>query len=294
MLIRHFKTFLAIADTGSFHGAAEKMCITQSAVSMQMKNLESHMQLELFERSVRPPRLSNAGMMMLEKARTIIDLYDELMRTSPVASQMAGSINIGIIPGASFILPNAIKSLRKSYRHLQVRVSSNLTSELITQVLGGRLDGALITMSDDLDSQLITRHILAEPLMVIAAKDQDGKSQTELLRQNSFISFNRRAEVSRMIELELKRMQIDVDVIMELDTLEIFQTMVFEGLGVGILPMSSIRAHLRSKLYSIPFGSPPVQRKIIMIQRENHHRQLFLDKVYEALLSSAKAHRKQK
>ena len=77
MLIRHLKTFIAIAETGRFHAAADKMNITQSAVSMQMKNLENHMQLELFERSVRPPRLSNAGTLMLEKARAIATLYDD-------------------------------------------------------------------------------------------------------------------------------------------------------------------------------------------------------------------------
>jgi DNA-binding transcriptional LysR family regulator len=287
MLIRHLKTFLAIADTGSFNAAAEKMNITQSAVSMQMKNLEIHMNLELFERSMRPPRLSNAGAMMLEKARSIVEIYDDLMQISPVASQMAGSINIGTIPGASFVLPKAIKNLRKSYRQLQVRVSSNLTSELSNQVLNGKIDGALITLPDNLDKELIVRPILNEPLMVLAPIDQSGKTDVELLKRNSFISFNRRAAVSRIIEIELRRMKIEVDAIMELDTLEIFHTMILEGLGVGILPMSSVRNHLREKLYMVPFGSPPVQRKIVMVQLENHHRQPMLDRVYNALVTSA-------
>lgn len=287
MLIRHLKTFLAIADTGSFNAAAEKMNITQSAVSMQMKNLEIHMNLELFERSMRPPRLSNAGAMMLEKARAIVEIYDDLMQISPVASQMAGSINIGTIPGASFVLPEAIKNLRKSYRQLQVRVSSNLTSELSNQVLNGKIDGALITLPDNLDKELIVRPILNEPLMVLAPIDQSGKTDVELLKRNSFISFNRRAAVSRIIEIELRRMKIEVDAIMELDTLEIFHTMILEGLGVGILPMSSVRNHLREKLYMVPFGSPAVQRKIVMVQLENHHRQPMLDRVYNALVTSA-------
>jgi DNA-binding transcriptional LysR family regulator len=291
MLIRHLKTFIAIADTGSFNAAAEKMNITQSAVSMQMKNLEIHMKLELFERSMRPPRLSNAGAMMLEKARAIVEIYDDLVQISPVASQMSGSINIGTIPGASFVLPEAIKNLRKSHRQLQVRVSSNLTGELSNQVLNGKIDGALITQSSNLDEKLVVRPILTEPLMVLAPKDQSGKSDIELLKQTSFISFNRRAAVSRIIEIELRRRKIEVDAIMELDTLEIFHTMILEGLGVGILPMSSIRNHLREKLYLVPFGSPPVPRKIVMIQLENHHRQLLIDRVYDALLASARLHK---
>ena len=170
---------------------------------------------------------------------------------------------------------------------LQVRVSSNLTSELSNQVLNGKIDGALITLPDNLDKELIVRPILNEPLMVLAPIDQSGKTDVELLKRNSFISFNRRAAVSRIIEIELRRMKIEVDAIMELDTLEIFHTMILEGLGVGILPMSSVRNHLREKLYMVPFGSPPVQRKIVMVQLENHHRQPMLDRVYNALVTSA-------
>ena len=109
MLIRHLETLLAVIDTGSFNAAAAKMNITQSAVSMQIKNLEAHLKIELFDRSVRPPRLSNSGRLVLDNARQIVALYGELKRASPVTSQMTGSINIGTVPGASFLLPDAIK-----------------------------------------------------------------------------------------------------------------------------------------------------------------------------------------
>ena len=52
MQLKQLKTLIAIADTGSFHAAAEVVCITQSAVSMQMKNLEEQLQIELFELSL--------------------------------------------------------------------------------------------------------------------------------------------------------------------------------------------------------------------------------------------------
>ena len=87
MHLRQLKTFVAIAESGSFHAAAEKMSITQSAVSMQMKNLEETLQLELFERSVRPPRPSNTGLLLLEQAREIVRLYDKILEASPVASR---------------------------------------------------------------------------------------------------------------------------------------------------------------------------------------------------------------
>jgi len=281
--LNQLKTFVAIAETGSFHAAADRMAITQSAVSMQMKSLEIALQLELFERSVRPPRLSNTGLLLLDQAREILRSTDKLLESSPVSGQFIGSINIGTIPGASFILPETLGNLRETYRHLQVRVQSSLTDSLINQVAQGRLDAALITEPDSLDAALSCRLVLSEPMMVLAARDQAGKSDVELLKSNQYIGFNRKAEVSRMVEESLNRRNIAVDPIMELDTLETFQMMIMRGLGVGILPASSIRSHFEDKFYTVPFGSPALQRRLSLVQRRSHHRQMFLDTLYEAL-----------
>lgn len=283
MQLKQLETFVAIADTGSFHAAAERMCLTQSAVSMQMRNLEESLRLELFERSVRPPRLSNTGLLLLEQAREIVTLCGKLLESSPVASQLTGSIRIGTIPGVSFILPETLDDLRKAYRHLQVRVVSRLTDELVTLVTQGRLDAAVVTEPRDHDPQLVSRPLLSEPLLVIASRDCTGQSDLELLKSNRYIGFNRKAEVSRVVEEELRRRRIKVDPIMELDTLDTFQMMVMRGLGVGVLPMSSIRERFMDDLYVVPFGSPALQRKVSLIQRRNHHATIFLDTLYEAL-----------
>ena len=283
MQLNQLKTFVAIAETGSFHAAAERMAITQSAVSMQMKSLERALHLELFERSVRPPRLSNTGLLLLDQAREIVRLTDKLLDSSPVSGQFAGSINIGTIPGASFILPETLANLRETYRHLQVRVQSNLTDPLIDLVAQGRLDAALVTEPGALDASLSNRLVLSEPMLVLAARDQAGKSDVELLNSNHYIGFNRKAEVSRMVEESLNRRNIAVDPIMELDTLETFQMMIMRGLGVGILPASSICPRFRSDFYTVPFGSPALQRRLSLVQRRSHHRQVFLDTLYDAL-----------
>ena len=283
MQLKQLKTFVAIADTGSFHAAAERMSITQSAVSMQMKSLETGLQLELFERSVRPLRLSKSGLLLLEQAREIVRLTDRLFESSPVSAQFAGSINIGTIPGASFILPETLGNLRDTYRHLQVRVQSNLTDPLIDLVEQGHLDAALVTEPSSINASLSSRLVLNEPIMVLADRDQAGKSDIELLNGNPYICFNRKAEVSRIVEKSLSRRNIAVDPIMELDTLETFQMMIMRGLGVGILPASSIRPHFKDNFYTVPFGSPALQRRLSLVQRRSHQRQIFLDTLFDAL-----------
>ena len=94
--------------------------------------------------------------------------------------------------------------------------------------------------------------------------------------------------MSLRIEEVLKSQNIKVDPIMEIDTLETFQVMVQKGLGVGILPISSVRPHLRDSLYLVPFGSPPVQRIISLIQRTDHHKTNTLDAFFEAMKENIK------
>jgi DNA-binding transcriptional LysR family regulator len=285
MQIKHLKTLIAIADTGSFHAAAEVVCITQSAVSMQMKNLEEQLQIELFERSVRPPRLSNSAQLILDQARKIVELSDNLMGTSPVAGQFSGFIRIGSIPGVSFMLPDTLFFLRDKYRDLQVRVFSNYTNELIAQVLAGKLDAAIVSQPLELDANLKARQILVEPMVVIAHKDLTGTSDEILLKTQPLISFNRKAEVSRRIEEALLQRRIKVDPIMEIDTLETFQMMVQRGLGIGILPISSVRKHQLNHIYVVPFGTPPLSRKITMVQRDDNRRVTLLDAFYSTMLN---------
>mgnify|MGYP000003967876 FL=1 len=287
MQLRQLKTLIAIADTGSFHAAAEVVCITQSAVSMQMKNLEEQLQIELFERSVRPPRLSNSAQLILEQARKIVELSDNLLETSPVAGQFSGFIRIGSIPGVSFMLPDTLCLLRDKYRDLQLRVFSNYTDELITQVLAGKLDAAVVSQPSELDAHLMSRQILVEPMVVLAPKDMTGTSDEVLLKTQPLISFNRKAEVSRRIEEALLQRRIKVDPIMEMDTLETFQMMIQRGLGIGILPVSSVRKHLRDELYIVPFGTPPLTRKITLIQRSDHRRVSLLDAFYSTMVNVA-------
>jgi len=286
-MLKKLKTLLAIADTGSFNAAADRMFITQSAVSMQMKGLEETLHLELFDRSVRPPRLNNTGRLLLDQARQIVKLSDDLIDVSPVASQFKGSIKLGSIPGAAFILPETLFRLNNTYRYLQIMVSSNLSESLASDVTHERLDAALVTQLSETNPRLRSRPILREPMFVLASRAQAGQSDTQLLENNRYISYNRKAEVSRIIEEAFRQRNITVDPIMELDTLETFQMMIVKGLGVGILPLSSIRLHLMDKFYKVPFGSPTLTRNLVLIQPNEHNRQAILDALYETFCAVA-------
>ena len=95
MNLRHLRTFVTIAETGSFQAAAERLFLTQSAVSMQMKALEETLQAELFDRGKRPPVLSAHGRALLDRARDLVDQVENFRRAAAGGDELLGSLTLG-------------------------------------------------------------------------------------------------------------------------------------------------------------------------------------------------------
>jgi len=77
MNIQHLRTLLAVHDHASFSEAAEALFLTPAAVSQQMRNLEDELQVTLFDRTTRPPRLNAHGANLVEQARDVLEFYGE-------------------------------------------------------------------------------------------------------------------------------------------------------------------------------------------------------------------------
>ena len=78
MSIRNLRTLVAVADRGSFAAAARAVGLTQSAVSMQLRGLETELGTELFDRTRRPPVLNDHGKLLVRRAREIVQLYERM------------------------------------------------------------------------------------------------------------------------------------------------------------------------------------------------------------------------
>lgn len=122
MNFRHYEIFQAVAETGNFRIAAEKLFLTQSAVSHAIKELETRTGSPLFDRHARGVRLTGSGRLLLEEvtpllaaARALESRLDRLEEQAPVL--IASSITI-----ATFILPSVLKELQSRRPEAQIRV----------------------------------------------------------------------------------------------------------------------------------------------------------------------------
>jgi DNA-binding transcriptional LysR family regulator len=144
--IDQLRTFVAIADTGSFTKAAEIVHKTQSAVSMQMKRLEERIARTIFERDGRASKLTEDGERLLDYARRIVRLNGECI-ASFCDAELTGRVRLGLPDDyADRYLPEILARFSRSNPRAEVTVVCEPTPNLLDRIQsGGDLDLAIIT-----------------------------------------------------------------------------------------------------------------------------------------------------
>lgn len=138
------KSFIAIAETGTFSQAAEMIGRTQSAVSLQIKKLEESLECQLFERTKRSVKLTEQGEIFLGYARRIIDLQWEAFSRIR-EPDVKGEIRLGTPEDfATHYLPDVLASFRKHHPQVQLNVSCDLTLNLMKGFDRGVFDVILV------------------------------------------------------------------------------------------------------------------------------------------------------
>ena len=285
MDLRCLRTLVAISDHRTFAAAAQVVGLTQSAVSLQMKALEGELGVSLFDRSRRPPILNADGRALVDRAREIIDLSDQLTQSFR-PDTMGSMLALGAIPTTlTGVLPAALGRLRRKLAGLRIRLSGGLSHELERRVLAGDLDAAVVTEPEYLQSGLNWHPFAAEPLMVVAPKGTPGDTDEDLLTALPFIRFKRFAWASRIIDGHLRQRGITVDPMIEVDSLDGVNMLVSNGLGVSIVPQRHIEQPFPDGMRILPFGSPPMARVIGVIDRTDNARTTLTQALFHELSS---------
>ncbi len=283
MNLRQLRTIVAIADHGSFAAAGQAIGLSQSAVSLQIKSLEEEIGVALFDRTLRPPRLTPAGQNIVDRARTILGQIDEIKGATD-ENRIAGRLTVGAVPTTlSGIVPLALGELRDRQPGLAITVVSGSSSALADQALRGEIDVAVVAKPPQTLPGLDWRTVADEPYAVIGPESAVGQTDRELLTGNPFIWFNRKTWAGQQIEQHLIQKKIRVEASMEIDSLDAIRSMVSAGLGVSIIPMCIGAAPLPANVRTVPLGNPANHRMIGLLHRRSSPNQRLIDTFHEAL-----------
>lgn len=167
MDLRHLRTFVAVAEEGSFTRAGQRLHLAQPAVSVQVRQLEEELGVVLIDRSRRAIELTEAGALMLSEARAVLRRLDRaLADVRRLGDEQARQLSVGFLPSlaAGGLLP-ALRRFEARHPQLSLELHDLLKRDLIGALHDGTVDVALLygTVADE---TLRSRVLAREPLAV--------------------------------------------------------------------------------------------------------------------------------
>ncbi|MFC4276516.1 LysR family transcriptional regulator [Achromobacter aloeverae] len=283
--IRFLRTFVAVSRYGSFSEAAERVALTQAAVSFQMRALEEELGRELFDRSGRLAILNAAGRDLLPEIKQFLDLYDRIRSPRrPGPGELAGSVAVGAIVSCMGLLSKAVSALKREHDGLDVRLFSGKSSELAGKVESGELDAALVVESGRRMASTRWTPLYEEPLVVIAPPSASGDTLHELLERNPFLRFDRTQRTGLQIDRVLRRLNVHVHEFLELNAIETVVELVRQEVGVTLLPLLKAAQWASApdlRVLPLPEDIGPIVRAVGLIDRREHSRQAITDSIFQ-------------
>jgi DNA-binding transcriptional LysR family regulator len=232
------RAFVAVADCGGFHRAAERLNLTQSTVSQQIKRLELETRRPLFRRTTRSVALTDDGEMLLGDARRLL-LLEEAARHRLAAPRLSGMVRLGVVEEvAGGSLPSALARFAVLHPDVKLEVQIGISAELIGQLDAGRLDVAFAKRPlGTAKGRLAWR----EPLVWAAAETFDlvpGAALPLALYRERSVS--REAALAALQDGELKW-----EIVYTSPSLTGLRAAALAGFAITPLPASAVIAGLR-------------------------------------------------
>ena len=245
--LRHLKLMATVAECGSLTKAGERLHLTQSALSHQLRDLESELAIPLFLRVGKRMVLTPAGDRLLASARRVlseIDTAEDDIRR--LDGDRVGPLRITTECYTCYHwLPQLLKAFRLKHPRVDVRVDVESTRRPIEALLEGRIDLALVS-SPVVDRRIATRLLFRDDLVAVAAPSHPlarrrRLSTTDLTGETLFVYPPKEESqvVTRLIEPSGARPRIE-----EVQLTEAIIELVKAGLGVTILARWAVQPHL--------------------------------------------------
>jgi DNA-binding transcriptional LysR family regulator len=270
-VIAELRTFIAVVRHGTFGAAGERIGLTQSAVSSQIKRLEASLGFELFDRTRRTATLNAAGAATLARAEEIVALYAKLGEL-PSGDGEGQLLRIGAIASVqSALLPRALGALRKSYPALRLNLVPGVSMHLLDQLDAGELDAALtIRPPFGMLPELAWLPLLHEPFMLVVPAGLKGRDWRRMLGTQPFLRYERKSFGGRLVEGFLRDHGLTVRESIELDEIEGLVQLAANGLGVALVPMVEALLPLPAQVRAIDLGDATFYREIgLLLPRLN-------------------------
>ncbi len=277
MQIESLKAFCDVVETGSFSTAARLNHVTQSAVSQQIRVLETRFGQKLLSRSARSAVPTPAGSRLYRSAKEIVQAFAGLeagMREE--SSQVAGDVVVATIYSVGLHeLSPYLKAILRRHPKVNVRLSYRRSDLVVEDVLADQADMGIVAYPTPRPGIRILP-FRSDELALVCAPEHPLLSRPKVrladLQGLRFIAFEHEIPTGKAVEKLLKGAGVHVQVAMEMDNVETIKRAVELGLGVSILPKASVTAEeLEGSLVTRPLADGTFSRPIGLVLRKGRY-----------------------
>lgn len=283
MNIRDLHYILAVADTRHFGRAAERCFVSQPTLSGQIKKLEDHLEVTIFERTNRSVEITPIGESILAHARLLLEQAEAIEQVARAHQDpLSGPLRIGAVPTLSpYLMPLILVPLKRRYPRLKLVLSEELTEALISRLRQHELDAVLIATPIE-DSDLEQMPLFDEPFWLAHPRDhilyaKDEISQRDLgeiellLLSEGHCLTHQVMEVCRSAERPRHSEMADL----RASSLETLLQLVGAGFGCTLVPALAIRGGWMtdSGIIARRLELPDAHRTISLVYRRTFPRQ---------------------
>lgn len=278
------KILRAIAAEGTFIRAAESLYLSQPALSLQIQNLEKHLNVPLFERHKKKIKLTDSGQLLLRYGNRILALCEETYRAiADLQNLQAGNLIVGASQTTgTYLMPRLIGLFRQKYPQITVQLEVHSTRRISWAVANGQIDVAIIggEIPAELKNSLKILPYAEDELVLILPKShifcELEKIRKEDLYSLKFITLDSSSTIRKFISNNLQQNGIDTNrfkIEMELNSIEAIKNAVQSGLGAAFISVSAITKELELGLiHCSKIENITLKRMLCIIENPNRYK----------------------
>lgn len=253
---RQLRVFSEVARHLSFSKAAQALHLTPPAVTMQVKELEGHVGLPLFDRAGRQVSLTTPGEYMLVYARrmlaTLKDAEDAAARLKQVE---AGTLTIGMVSTAKYFVPRLLAAFQREHEGVEIRLAEGNREHLVRMLQANEVDIAIMGRPPK-DMATRTEPFAAHPHVFVAPVDHPlaragGTLSVEALRPHGFILREQGSGTRAAMERFMADAHLEPRVVMEMASNESIKQALIAGMGISFLSLHTLQLELDNGLLAL-------------------------------------------
>lgn len=258
--------FLEVAQTGNLSRAAERLGVSQPALSQAMKRLETSFENQLLLRSKSGVVLTKAGQKLSQRARLLLESWQELKDDAlKDEDQVRGVYGLGLHSSvALYTLPHFAANLLSEFPHLELRLEHDLSRKITEMVISFKLDFGLV-VNPVAHPDLVIKELFTDEVAFFRSKKLKAANENVLITEPDLLQTQ-----ELLNQVQKKKNKANFERMLTSSNLEVIKTLVIEGAGVGIVP-SRVMGLDNKKVEKIS-GLPTFKDRICLVYRHDVQR----------------------